>query len=286
MRLLVTVLLLATLAPAARADEFSRPRPVVILNYTGTAMEPFISKDGQHLFFNNSNAPGSFTDIYFARRMTDGVFLFLGRLPGVNAPPPALDGVPSMDAFGVFYFISTRSYDTTLQTLHAGIFDGSAVSGVTLVPGDVARGEAGWLTMDAEISADGQSLYFADAFFSGGSIPALSDLALATRQGEGNFVRAPDSATMLQGVNTSDLEYAPSISGDGLELFFTRYSFATTKTAILRARRGSTAEPFGTPEALTSIKGFVEAPSLSADGRTLFFHKKVGGKYSIFRATR
>ncbi|MFH0908370.1 MAG: hypothetical protein V1929_06385 [bacterium] len=48
-------------------------------------------------------------------------------------------------------------------------------------------------------------------------------------------MRAANSATILRNINTSDLEYAPSISGDG---------------------------------------------------RTLYFHKKVGGKYVIFRATR
>jgi len=284
-KILVAILLAVAVLPAA-ADEFAKPRPVLILGYNGTAMEPSISKDGNVLFFNNSNAPGGWTDIYYARRVRDGVFLFSGRLDGANAPYPSLDGVPSMDAFGVFYFISTRSYDATLQTLHAGIFTGSGLSGVTLVPGDVARGEAGWLTMDAEISADGQSLYFADAFFAGGSVPSMSDLALAARAGEGSFLRVTNSAVILQNINTSDLEYAPSISGDGLELFFTRYSFSTGKFAILRARRASTADPFGTPETLTSIKGFVEAPSLSADGRTLYFHKKVGGKYVIFRTTR
>ena len=282
----LAVLLLAAAALPAVADEFSRPRPVVIYGYSGTAMEPFISKDGHYLFFNNSNAPGGWTDIYFARRVRDGIFLLSGRLDGANAPYPALDGVPSMDAFGVFYFISTRSYDQTLQTLHAGIFTGSSLSGVTLVPGDVARGEAGWLTMDAEVSADGQSIYFADAFFAGGSVPSMSDLALAKREGEGSFMRAANSATMFQNINTSDLEYAPCISGDGLELFFTRYMFSSAKFAILRSRRASTADAFGVPEVLSSIKGFVEAPTLSADGRTMYFHKKVGGKYVIFRTTR
>lgn len=282
---LAAAVLVALSWPAA-ADEFSRPRPVAILGYTGNAMEPFISKDGNYLFFNNSNDPAEFTDLYFAKRTSRGSFVFAGRLAGANAPPPSLDAVASMDAHGVFYFISSRVYGSTLKTLHAGIFQGDRLASVTLVPGDVAVGAANWATMDAEISADGGTLYFADAYFDGGPLPAQSDLALAHREGEGSFRRDTNSAAILLNINSADLEYAPSISADGLELFFTRYSIASRQFGIWRSRRASIADAFAPAEYLTSFKGFVEAPTLSADGRTMYFHKKVGGKYVIFRATR
>lgn len=286
---LITLFLVAFAAlpaSASRASDFGPPQPVLILNHPGSAMEPHISRDGSTLFFNNSNAPGQFTDLYYARRVRDGIFLSFGRVRGVNAPPPALDAVASMDLHGRFYFVSTRNYETTLNSLFAGQYLNGAVSGIQPVAGNVSRNTAGWLTMDAEISPDGGSLYFVDALFNGTAIPVAADLVLALRQPDGRFLRAADSALLFQSVNSADLEYAPAIAASGLELFFTRYTAANNRFAILRTTRGSTAEPFSAPAELSTLQGIVEAPSLSSDGRTLYFHKKVGARYVIQRSVR
>jgi hypothetical protein len=69
---------------------------------------------------------------------------------------------------------------------------------------------------------------------------------------------------------------------DGLELFFTRASTAASATpAIYRATRTDTNSAFAAPEVVTAASGFVEAPSLSADGHLLYFHKLVNGTYVI-----
>ncbi|MDE2510556.1 MAG: hypothetical protein KGL74_05490, partial [Elusimicrobia bacterium] len=44
--------------------------------------------------------------------------------------------------------------------------------------------------------------------------------------------------------------------------------------------------PFEEPRVLTAFSGFVEAPSVSTDLKELFFHKKVGDKFVIYRALR
>jgi Tol biopolymer transport system component len=96
------------------------------------------------------------------------------------------------------------------------------------------------------------------------------------------FVRASNSAALLATVNNSDLNYAPSISVDGLELFFTRTSTAAGATpAIYRAIRTDANSAFAAPELVTAATGFVEAPSLSADGHLLYFHKLVNGTFVI-----
>ena len=59
------------------------------------------------------------------------------------------------------------------------------------MPGNIARGQRGWLTMDAEVSRDGERLYFASARFSGDNIPEESDLLLA-RRADGAFLVAED----------------------------------------------------------------------------------------------
>ena len=95
--------------PAAVPDGiFGNPREVEIVGYSGHSMEPFISRDGKYLFFNNKNDPKTNTDLYYAVRVADDKFRFGGEIEGVNTP--ALEGVPSMDRNGIFYFISLRSY--------------------------------------------------------------------------------------------------------------------------------------------------------------------------------
>jgi hypothetical protein len=128
---------------------FSNPTQVAIMGYTGDAMEPFISKDGRYLFFNSRNDPSVNTDIYYAARVDDQTFTFLGPLPGVNSPE--LDAVASLDSLGNFYFVSTRSYATTLSTIYSGQFSRNGVNAVA--PG-ISLQQPGWVNFDAEISAD------------------------------------------------------------------------------------------------------------------------------------
>jgi hypothetical protein len=246
-------------------------------------MEPFISCDGRYLFFNNRNDPSEQTDLMLAERSGDGAFRFLGPLPGANAPPPALDGVPSLDVRGAVFFVSTRSYDQSLASLYMGDFREGRVEGVRLVPGNIARGQRGWLTMDAEISRDGERLYFANARFSGRNVPDESDLSVA-RLAAGAFTVAEDSVRLMASLNTSALEYAPSTSADGLEIFFTRLEGSST--TILRAARADAAAAFGPPARVGGIEGFVEAPSLTCDGATLYFHRLDGDVFRIYRAER
>src|SRR5271155_6273169 len=98
-------------ATAARPDSkpmfgvFTNPQPVTIEGYSQDAMEPFISPDGNYLFFNDSNSAPD-TNLYYATRIDDLTWQFQGEIGGVNSS--ALDAVPSMDVNGNFYFVSTR----------------------------------------------------------------------------------------------------------------------------------------------------------------------------------
>ncbi len=271
---------------AASTDyaEFSGAVPVTITGYTGDAMEPFISKDGRYLFFNNRNDPAVDTNIFYASRIDDATFRFLGAVPGVNSP--SLDAVPSLDLLGNFYFVSTRSYTTTLATIYSGAFSATGVTDVALVLG-VSRDTPGAVNFDAEISADGETLWFDDGEFSANGALEAASIAVGRRDGLG-FAREADSATQLAAVNSSGLNYAPSISVDGLELFFTRVAALSggAQPAIYRATRADPAAPFSGVQRVSAATGFVEAPSLSADGRVIYFHKLEGGRYVIYCARR
>lgn len=270
--------------PAGCALAFSNPMPVTITGYTGDAMEPFISKDGQYLFFNNRNDPSINTDIYCAARVDDQTFTFLGPVAGVNSPQ--LDAVTSLDALGNFYFVSTRSYAATSSTIYSGRFSAGSVGNIALVSG-ISLQQAGWVNFDAEISADGQTLWFDDGQYSSVGVLQQARIVIANRQGS-TFVRQANSATLLATVNASGLNYAPSISVDGLELFFTRVDSTTSgaSPAIYHASRTDTNSAFGTPELVAAATGFVEAPSLSANGHLLYFHKLLNGTFVIYHLQR
>jgi len=263
---------------------FGEPQLVAIRGYQGDAMEPFITKDGRYLLFNNRNDPKIDTKLLFAERVDDLTFDYRGELEGANTS--ALEGVPSVDRHGNLFFVSTRSYAETLSTIYRGRFGQGRVSGIELVAGISLR-QRGMVTFDAEVSADGSTLFVADGRFAGGHVPETADIDIAVRDGAG-FRRLPAARDLLRNVNTAALEYAPAVSGDLLELFFTRLegSARSPRTAILRAVRPDAGAPFGAPQRLASITGFVEAPALSGDGRALYYHRLDGGRFVILRVAR
>jgi Tol biopolymer transport system component len=86
-------------------------------------------------------------------------------------------------------------------------------------------------------------------------------------------------------INNGELNYAPDVSPNGLELFFTR--FAAGFASLYRATRTSTTAAFSTVEPITSADGFVEGPSLTSDTKRLYYHKQTGSNtFAIYTVTR
>lgn len=290
-RALILLVFLAGCAPQRSAEPpgpeyrgFGGEQRVAIRGYGGDAMEPFITRDGRYLLFNNRNDPALDTNLHYAERVDDVTFDYRGELKGANSA--ALDGVASVDRDGELYFISTRSYAQTLSTVYRGRFRAGLVSAVELVPG-VSLQRRGLLVFDAEISPGGEVLVVADGEFTGGANPKSADIAVAVREGAG-FRRHPASAAFLRNVNTAALEYAPTISADLLELFFTRAVSLSrpAQATIYRSHRASRDEAFGVPQRVAAITGFVEGPSLSGDGRSLYYHKREATRFAIYRVAR
>ena len=83
-----------TVNPVADPTAFTTPTPITINGYTGSAMEPFISVDGQFLFFNDS---ADNKQIYYATRVDDVTFNFVGLVGGnVNIGGSTTQQTPSM----------------------------------------------------------------------------------------------------------------------------------------------------------------------------------------------
>ena len=275
---------LAFLPALALAFCFGPPQPVQIAEYSGQVMEPFISRDGETLFFNNRNGPSDQTDMFWASRVDDTHFRYRGPISGANSTE--LDGVPSLAREGTFAYISPRIAKGRASTIWTGHWTGAAVESTTL-NNALTPGRWPLFNMDAEISADGQKLYIADTRWAA-PFPRASDLSLATRIGDG-WRRAPEFDHWFTNINTSSaLEYAPATSSNELELFFTRLTphFLRPPTLeIMVATRTDANSDFGAPSRIAAINGFVEAPTVAPDG-ALYFHAKIDEMHVLMRTAR
>ena len=263
---------------------FSNPQLVTINGYAQDAEEPFISRDGNILFFDNSNDPARNpnTDIFWATRVDDLTFQYQGPISGVDTAG-ALEGVPSMDLNNNFYFISPRNYVAPdFATIYAGTFSNGDVSSVALVAG-ISRRKAGRVNFDAEISADGNTLYFVDSVFRNNQ-PSTANIEVAHKNGNA-FRRDPHSAKLMAHINSGRLQYAPDVSASELELFFNRAG--SDGTPIYTAARADISMPFGKPQKVDAITGFAEGPSISPDGKSLYYHHQdADAVFRIYRVTR
>jgi hypothetical protein len=247
---------------------------------------PSISADGLTLYFN-SNRPGGYGtfDLWMTTRSTkDGLWGEPENLgPTVNSS--AREQTPRISADGLsLYFISTRpggygtGYGDIWVTKRATTSDpwntpanlGPFVNSPPHVFGP-------------SISADGLSLFFG-ADRAGGS--GSDDIWVTTRA----TTDAPwqEPVNLGSTVNSSAVEGAPSISADGLALFFSGYADEPHRSGgygnadLWITKRPTVSDPWGTPVNLgppinTSSYDFF--PSISADGSTLFFMSDRPGGY-------
>lgn len=268
---------------------------VTINDLSFDAMEPFISSNGNYMFFNNLN-DGINTKLYYATKINDSTFNYVGGLTGTNqTTTPHLDAVADMDSNGNFYWTSTRNYPAELNNLFHGTFSGGNVSDIVRVQGDFNMNTPGWLVMDHGISLDGQFLYFNNARFDDSNCqgPCETTLGVAEKNNVSKFSTLSNSELILQNINDANyIYYAPCISSDNLELYFTRYLkgqiTSGTIFEICVAVRSNSLTEFSIPKVLFSeaISNLIEAPTLTVDKNIIYYHRKTSGSHKIMMRYR
>ncbi|MBT8281999.1 MAG: hypothetical protein KJO16_10500 [Muriicola sp.] len=261
--------------------QFGSPQRVTVQGYDNQIMEPFLSRDGNILFFNNWNNPSVDTNLHWSTRINNTLFEYQGELQGVATED--LEGVPTMDQNNTLYYVYTGDYFQTLQSIYKGTYEDGVLSNISVVE-NLSLNEPGWLNFDVEVSNDGQTLYFVDGLYDENGGPREANFSIARKSGA-EFQRDPNSATILANINTEDLEYAAAISKNELELSFTRIIgdiSPDSEARIYIATRTSTDLPFSEPQLITEITGFVEGPTFSADDNGLYYHKKENEDFVLY----
>ncbi len=282
------VLIFAVLAGVGLTDAYPAPPPFEF--GTPTNLGPnfntysndggaTISADGCTMYFG-SDRPGGYGDwdIYVATRQSKddewGPSVNLG--PTVNTA--YVDAPWSISADGLsLYFNSTRPdgygwYDMWLTTRATT----SAPWGPAVNLGPTVN--TSYNDLCPRISGDGLSLYF-ESDRPGGS--GSYDLWVTTRATLSQAWGPP--ANLGPTVNSSSWDYQPSISADGLSLFFTSgRPGGLGPDDIWVTTRATVSDPWGPPVNLgpqinTSADEF--CPNISADGSTLYFTSSRPGGY-------
>lgn len=268
--------------------EWENEEEIKLEGYSRNAMEIGLSYDGQYLLFNDQVKRNK--DMHWARRVRDGVYEYKGKVE--NTISPTVDGTPCFDCEGKLYFTSLKNLRGSSKTMYVADFQDGVATNITPIEGDIYKESPDfpkqiWISLDPSPSSDGSLLFYSEGLFhSPAPFPYPFNIRGAKKVG-GKFVKMDDR--ILVNVNTDSLEYAAAVSSDGLELFFSRISRKGKHPAFVGvyvAKRSAPDEPFGKPEKIMAITGDVEAPVLSPDETQLYYHRKAGGVFKVFRVTK
>lgn len=265
---------------------FGSEKIVTITGLTFDAMEPFISVDGNTLFFNSLNSGGN-TNLYYATRINDTTFTYVGLIGGTyDSSPNHLDAVASIDSLNNFFWTSLRS----IPNLYRGIYLGGNVNNISKVYGTCNISTPGWIIMDAAINYQGNLLYFSNGYFGPTyteciGVPCATILGVAQKVNDSTFNKTIYSDAIFSNVNdTNYIAYAPQVTKDGLELFYTRLLKGSYNTEICVSVRNTVSDNFSLPMIIYSSFGyFPEAASPTTDKQKIYYHQKDGtGIFHIY----
>ena len=265
--------------------DFGAPELVTIQGYTGTTQDPWITSDEKYLLFDtHADTPGATGgpgENRYAKKIDYKTFAYVGTIQGLAAGDSTGQGVsvPTTDTAGNIYFLTNRYYASQGISIARGTFTDGVVTNIAPAVGISFKGG---FNMSASPSRDGTYMVFSDN-------GKASTLAIAKKNADGTFTRLANSADIMKNIaDQFSVAYAPSLSNDNLELFFTappektilpqRASFST----IYVARRDSPTEPFSIADPVKTQntgeeKTLTEGPNLSLDGKHLYYHSIENG---------
>lgn len=262
-------------AGSAKADFiFGTPTNLgPIVNAGSSDARPCISADGLSVYFNSNRSGGYGNhDLYVTTRATKdddwGPPVNLG--PNVNSS--LTDNEPDISADGLTLYFSSGG-DIWMATRTSIEEDWSP----RVKLGPTVNGSGG--NYGPSISADGLELFFTSGRPSG---YGDSDLWVTTRETTQDDWGEP--VNLGSTINSSVQDQSPSISADGLILFFDCGPDEAGDWDLWVTRRATKSDPWGEPVNLgpaVNSSSWECAPCISDDGSTLvFWSSRPGGSGS------
>jgi len=240
---------------------------------------PSISADGLELYFESYRSGGYGSgDLYVSTRNTTqdpwGVPVNLG--PTINTS--RYDGTPCISADGLTLYFGNEG-DGIMVARRAASSDGwGPPTPAALSSTFNLVGTDGVFT---SLSSDGLHLYFSEHSLPRPGGFGGADLWVSERSSASDMWSQPRNLGST--VNSSAHDRYPSISADGLSLFFGSYrSGGYGHQDIWVATRAGEDEDWGTPVNLgpmVNTSANDGGPSISVDGRTLYFYSNRPGGY-------
>ncbi len=273
------LLLSASLAHAQRYSAFSAAQNVGA-NFNTTASEvcPFIAPDNLSLYFASDRAGG-----------TGGFDLYVSTRPNVNAPwgAPINLGAnvnstggelcPTVVPGGLaMYFISDKPGGCGGNDIYVSQRPNvNSAWGAAVNLGCQLNSPQGEMSPSLFTDAGGATVLYFSSNRPGG--PGMTDIYLSTLLMNGQF----GTPSLVEGVNTAFNDQRPNIRvRDGLELFFESDRTGTLGSSDLYVTtRAGASSPWRMPTnlGLVNSSSAESRPSLSFDGRELFFHSNRPG---------
>lgn len=240
---------------------WSAPVQITALTSPATDWSPALSPDGTLLLFETLRE-NDMADIYGAVR--SGIEV-ADPQPVAKLTSGAIEESPAWSADGteVYFDRFTTDYELMVAT-----YDGASFG----TPRSIELFGSG-----ATISSTGLEMFF-------NTMPFPQDLRRATRASTTSAWMIADT---LESLNTAGLDGYPSLSADGLTLYFE--SDRSGITRIWQATRPAIGGDFGDPQVVAEFaESGVEYgdPDVSADGLTMQLATTATGDFEIYVATR
>lgn len=256
--------------------------PVVIAELASPYDEgcPELTDDGLEIFWHDTEPAGiGGSDVWTAVRAST-LQPFGPRMLVTSVNTTFNEGGPSLSFDGLELYFSSERAGLNKGDLY--VARRASRTAPFEAPQRIAEVDSTEYESSPFLSADGLTLYFGSNRADGSG---SNDIWFATRAIPSGLFAAPQS---LAFVSTSDSENTPTLTANGLSLFY-EVTGNVGKADLWVATRASTTEPFspGTVVAELSLVNSEDVtPSVSASGERITFSSDRGSTYDPFVAVR
>lgn len=250
----------ATASPDAPSfGPWSAAQPLVALNSPQDDSDPELRADGLELFFHSSR--GGTYDLYVSRRAAPTADFGAPRpVTELNTAGDELGPTLTGDGLTVLFGDGQDIVAATRPALDAPFGPRSVIAALSSTEIDTAPA----------ISGDGRVAMVVRG------VAAMRDIYLYTRDADGPIDQGWSSGTRVTELASPLTESSPDLDETGLVVYFHSDRLTGTSDDIYVATRASPGEPFGPPIVSDISTALDEGdPTLTADQRTLVFHRRL-----------